>query len=626
MYRKLRASVAALLCICLIFGMTATAFAQKAPTDTYGLDPLIENALAQKEEITDSANLGISKTFPTFPDIKKVVGDHSGDYVSRFVSAIYQFLEAVLKYIVAMISGFIPDSNNWVDLADYQSENFYKGHTEFLDEPTATSVWRLGYSQKSLIPDNFGTKPYRMGGYDIGKVTYSTYDDIKVRTICIDDGSGRGVTAFSVIDTVGLANTDVRQIRALLKDFAEENNIVSINVGVTHTHSGFDTQGIWAAQPETIVNAVSKNLLGLKTETSVDKELLEVLYTRTAASIREAFCNMEEGELYFAKKNAKDYFSDKSDPDIFIEDIYRFRFVPFGGGKETIIANFGAHPETVGLKTADNPGDVLSADFVYYTEEVINEAGYNFMYFQGAIGSLISTDRGLTGDGLSLNRYQQAVRYGEEIGYFILGMTLTEEECRTQVADADREAAGMAESDSYTLWYEGWTPVTETKVEPVFNVAFRELTYILDNPLTISVGKLGMANNIMLLDDKNNICTVTEVGFIEFGKDIKVVVMPGETAPELFLGGSTMTAEGSSRGKDFVYPPLFEVFDDCELLTFNVMNDSAGYIVPDNDYGLATLRYNNGVLTYNADGMLSFGSSAASTLITEFLYLVREYR
>lgn len=626
MYRKLRASVAALLCICLIFGMTATAFAQKAPTDTYGLDPLIENALAQKEEITDSANLGISKTFPTFPDIKKVVGDHSGDYVSRFVSAIYQFLEAVLKYIVAMISGFIPDSNNWVDLADYQSENFYKGHTEFLDEPTATSVWRLGYSQKSLIPDNFGTKPYYMGGYDIGKAMYSTYDDIKVRTICIDDGSGRGVSAFSVIDTVGLANTDVRQIRALLKDFAEENNIVSINVGVTHTHSGFDTQGIWAAQPETIVNAVSKNLLGLKTETSVDKELLEVLYTRTAASIREAFYNMEEGELYFAKKNAKDYFTDKSDPDIFIEDIYRFRFVPFGGGKETIIANFGAHPETVGLKTADNPGDVLSADFVYYTEEVINEAGYNFMYFQGAIGSLISTDRGLTGDGLSLNRYQQAVRYGEEIGYFILGMTLTEEECRTQVADADREAAGMAESDSYTLWYEGWTPVTETKVEPVFNVAFREFTYILDNPLTISVGKLGMANNIMLLDDKNNICTVTEVGFIEFGKDIKVVVMPGETAPELFLGGSTMTAEGSARGKDFVYPPLFDIFTDCELLTFNVTNDSAGYIVPDNDYGLATLRYSNGTLTYNADGMLSFGSSAASTLITEFLYLVREYR
>jgi len=625
MAKKLRALIAVLLCVCLTLGVMSTA-AAKAPVDTYGLDRYIEKALAEKEEIKDTINLGINKPKPVFPKIDDVLSDHTGNALTKLISALWQYLEAFLNYIVASIYGIIPKNNNWVDIDDYVSENFYAGHSEFLDAPIEGSVWRLGYSQKSLIPDDFGKRPYIMGGYDIGKVTYSTYDDIKVRTICIDDGSGRGVSAFAVIDTVGFANTDVRKIRELLKDFARENNIVSINIGVTHTHSGFDTQGIWAAQPEQIVKAVSANLKGEKLDTSVDKHLLEVIYTRTAASIREAFYNMEEGEMYFAKKNAAGYFSDKSDPSIFIEDIYRFRFAPFSGGKQTIIANFGAHPETVGLKTDDNPGDVLSADFVYYTEQVINKAGYNFMYFQGAIGSLISANRFLSNDGLRLNRYEQTVRYGEEIGYFILGMTLTEEECRTQVADARRESEGMSQSDSYTLWYEGWVPVSERKLPPVFNVAFKEFTYILDNPLIVTVGKLGMANNIMLLDKDNNICTVTELGFIEFGTDVKVVVMPGETAPELIIGGSTLTAEGSARGKDFVYPALVRMIDDCDLLTFNVMNDSVGYIVPDNDYGIATLRYIDGELTYNADGVLSFGSTAASTFITEFLTLVREFR
>ena len=76
-----------------------------------------------------------------------------------------------------------------------------------------------------------------------------------------------------------------------------------------------------------------------------------------------------------------------------------------------------------------------------------------------------------------------------------------------------------------------------------------------DNPLIVTVGKLGMANNIML-DKDNNICTVTEAGFIEFGTDVKVVVMPGETAPERLSAAAPRPAEGSARGKDFLYPAL----------------------------------------------------------------------
>ena len=124
---------------------------------------------------------------------------------------------------------------------------------------------------------------------------------------------------------------------------------------------------------------------------------------------------------------------------------------PSAAASRPLRANFGAHPETVGLKTDDNPGDV-SADFVYYTEQVINKAGYNFMYFQGAIGSLIPpTD--FSNDGL-----RTAMKDGQiRDSYCILGMTLLRRSAELK-SPTPVESEGMSQSDSYTLWYEGWHP------------------------------------------------------------------------------------------------------------------------------------------------------------------------
>lgn len=51
-----------------------------------------------------------------------------------------------------------------------------------------------------------------------------------------------------------------------------------------------------------------------------------------------------------------------------------------GNVKSTCIVNLSAHPEVTGLTTDDNPGDVLSADYTAYMEQIINEEGYNFMF------------------------------------------------------------------------------------------------------------------------------------------------------------------------------------------------------------------------------------------------------
>ena len=79
----------------------------------------------------------------------------------------------------------------------------------------------------------------------------------------------------------------------------------------------------------------------------------------------------------------------------------------------------------------------------------------------------------------------------------------------------------------------------------------------------MGIGKLGFASNVMLYgDDGRTVYTVTEVGYLELGRNIKVAMMPGEVAPELVKGGKTLTAEGSASGEDFVYGPMKSYFDN----------------------------------------------------------------
>ncbi|MCR5041042.1 MAG: hypothetical protein K6C36_02940, partial [Clostridia bacterium] len=134
------------------------------------------------------------------------------------------------------------------DIADYEDRAFMPGRERDCICPLPESAkWSLGYAQAGIIPDDLTERAYYLGGY----LAYppnraeGVIDDLRVRTIAVDDGSGRGTVVFSEIDCVGISSRDVADIRLTLKKFALENNVVSINVGAIHCHSGIDTQGLW---------------------------------------------------------------------------------------------------------------------------------------------------------------------------------------------------------------------------------------------------------------------------------------------------------------------------------------------------------------------------------------------
>lgn len=506
--------------------------------------------------------------------------------------------------LLGVIKKIIPASSKVQNAEDYVSENFYAGTKDFIDEPAENAKWQLGFSEASIIPDDFSTGKYYKGGYSVNVKFTELLDDLKVRVVALNDGSGRGTEVFAVVDCIGLANSDVRLIRAAVADYAEKNNIVSVNVSATHVHSGIDTQGIYTD----LGKSVFKNLLACITGSdnlapAIDPDFLNLIVSKTAACIKEANENMTTGTLTFAKTDISDYVRDRTAPDISIDELYRLKFAPDNGSRGTIIANMGVHPECIGFKE-----NIATADFVYYTERVVNDAGYNFMFIQGAVGT-ITESMAKSNDGLELSRIESTIRYGEELGYIIVGMTLTEEECIAQIVDEEREKLA-AENEDYTPWYENHVKAEETVVEPILNIKIKEYKAPVDNGVYEVLGKVSLANNTMLKDSSGKIFTVTEVGYMELGKDIKIILSPGETYAELIKGGENMDA--------FPYECAYDIMGTENVLVFDLMNDAVGYVMPDDYFTYATIRATDDGITIDSSwGLTSLGNHAASNLYGE---------
>ena len=112
------------------------------------------------------------------------------------------------------------------------SEDVFSGaQKDLITEATENSKWVLGYSQKSILPDDILTREYCIGGVTRLPARFPTgvLDDIRVRVICLGTTEGE-LSVFAAVDCIGLSNRCIRIIRQRLADFCAENNIASINI------------------------------------------------------------------------------------------------------------------------------------------------------------------------------------------------------------------------------------------------------------------------------------------------------------------------------------------------------------------------------------------------------------
>ena len=541
-----------------------------------------------------------------------------------FTKAAAKVVGTLFEGIVGTLNMFMRENDKFIDESEYVYDNFYEGTAEFIDEAAEGAKWSLGQSNVSLVPENWEDYNLFLGGF-ISEQNFFTndvrevLDDMQVRVIALNDGSGRGTAVFATIDSIGVSNGDIRHIRAMLNDFAKENNLNSINLFATHVHSGIDTQGLWTdifkKWPANIFSAFTGMT---ETQQGTDPEYMEFFYGRVCDAITEAVDSMAEGTMTFARKDiGAKYFSNKNRPSATSLDteLKRFIFTPDDAEiTPTIIVNMSAHPDIVGLATEDDPtkGHGISGDYIYYIGETINNAGYNFMFFNGSIAGIYIGRINANAD----RRVDIAANYGREIGKMVLGMTMSEEEI---LADEYLMSLNLTEEQlegrDYTPWYEGWLPAEETTLDPILNIRLATVEVHVTNPVIQAAGKLGVVN-YLIKKSQGNYYVTTEVGYMEMGKDVKIAFVPGEICTDLVYGGSQLTAEGSVHNKDYEGRTLCEIFGD-DVIVFGLANDAVGYIVPENDYcnALAFGHYQE---------MLSLGKSEATQMFAVYEKIAAE--
>lgn len=543
----------------------------------------------------------------------------------RFV----RFAETALNKGLGDIARRLENGPGFVGEDFDASLGFYAGNDAFLPSPAENARWKLGYAIVDLTPADHRTHDYFLGGYLTAENGFNNrvneiIDKMECRIIALDDGSGRGVSLFATVDCIGLGNRHVKAIRSHLRDLMKYEGVpgtlCTVNVFSTHAHSCVDTQGLWTDTLKKLKHNYKKNRTGRGVyREGADPEFMRALVRKVAEGMLCAVKDMKPGTMTFAEKDVgQQYFSNRNRPSATAlgTHLIRLLFTPDDAGAvPTILASFPAHPDTAGLPTRDGQGSgrALCGEYIYYMGELINAAGYNFIFINGAICA-IYMNRGPSNDGVTLRyRYEQSIRYGREMAKITLALTKTAAEIEADplLYDIVNTARDMAESEAngggYTLWYENWQPVKEIPVPPLLNIRLRQVTIPVTNPLIILVGKLNLVAYDVIAKKDGAYAVTTEVGYLELGGVFKAVLAPGEFCQDLLWGGDSLTAAGAWHERDFSCPPLSETFGG-DIHAFGLANDAIGYIVPDNDYILGEFKNH-----YHE--IISLGEHTGSTVV-----------
>lgn len=543
--------------------------------------------------------------------------------------------DKVISGVVGKLANSLNDGADFIPNSAYTSQNFYSGNAEFLEKAKKKAAWYIGYANVDLTPLDYAKREYYLGGYiapenKFKNLVEEVVDDMQGRAVAVDDGSGRGISVFCTIDCIGITNGDIRAIRKKFKEkFGEkypDKTIASVNIFSTHTHSCIDTEGLWTDFPGKIFRNMKRNKTrrGIL-ERGADEQYMRFLCDSVSGTLVSAVDDMCQGTLTLAQKDISgDYFQNKNRPSApsVVTDMTRLVFTPRDKNKApTMIVNLPAHPDVAGLPVGNEEGSGrrLCGDYIHYMGEVINKAGFNFMFFNGAICAIYMA-REKTNDGLHFkHRYEQSIRFGREMGRIALSLTKTYDEIKKDSllynnAEIMRDSAEAAQNGGrYTLWCEDWQPVKEAKVEPYFNIRLKEVKIPVTNPIILTAGKLRLANYKVLTDGDNSYSVCTEIGYIEFGSQLKVVMVPGEFCCDLLTGGASLYAENSVSRSNFGFPSVRAIFGE-DTIAFGLANDEIGYIVPDNDYAM-------GDPANHYHELVSLGKFTASRIMRGFVEL-----
>ncbi len=563
-------------------------------------------------------------------DVEFIAG--ATDVGNIFNLLLDKLISFILKYFNAYWPGY---EDSWTDTEEYVSENFYEGDTVFDETVDVNAKWNVGYASASLLE---GVSPmngefYLAGSLEpiAGRVPSKVEDDQKVRVYAISDGVG-GTLVHAVIDGFGLARGDVQTIRARFEEFAEKNNVTNVNVSVLHQHSCIDTLGMNVPLAQALLfnsgNAVTGGLLdGQKVQ--LNQAFMENLFNKTVFCMKKAVSSMKDGSVYYGTADISDYMRDKRDPQAFDGNIHRLRFVPEDGTAEIWIVEAGVHLMSYGAG-----GDILSGDFPIYIERTLKEElGVNLVYVQGAELAIGMRTVDLCSKCGSVPVITKPVAEGGTYS-----IACPEGHLKTVASDAEGSTYTTKDAEDYIKTVDNWNRLSETgltnetalsygktlakklmaidndvKVDPVLNVAMKEVKLNVTNEILTLAAREDILNSVIVKNGKDY-QLVTEIGYIEMGNEIAIFLCPGEFDPALIYGGPE-SGDAAWTGGKWDLPALAEVTDCDNIMVYGLCNDQSGYVLRDNEY--------HSLLSENEEVNV-ISTSAGSTFVNAFIDFLRE--
>lgn len=506
-------------------------------------------------------------------------GNKSYSFAENTEHVFYKFVDRLIDMLGRLLNILIPGLN-WTNrissLKNYTPQTDFMGETAFDTATYDNSKWSMGFADASLLSgiDVFDGSYYLAGSLEAlsGRTPTALIDDQTVNTYAISDGVS-GTVVHVVLDGYGIARGDVLSIRDRLADFAARNHIISINVSVLHQHSCIDTLGLSAPLlPALVKNPLSTLTAGDDTMSlsGRNETFMNNLFNVVTQTVTEAVDNMTEGEIYYGSADIAQFIYDKREPITFDKEIHRLRFVPDDETKNEIwVCEAAIHCVGFGASA-----DVISADFPYYIKKYVKaQTGADLVFVEGA--------------ELAITADYDTLTYDDSI------------------PTARLEAMGKAIGDRL-ISIRG-----EEQLAPVLNIKIREMLVPADNQILILAVREGLINAVVARDGLDYVL-ITELGYMELGNQVGIVMAPGELAPEILYGGAA-SPELSWTGESWDYPTLESIAGAKHLICFGLCNDQIGYVICDNDV--------RSYLTENEE-IVASSTVSASTLVKSFTELI----
>lgn len=522
-------------------------------------------------------------------DSQSVTAAQSESAGDSIMKGLYNMLNIVVEGLVKSICSIYADPGDWQSVEEYDPDEigFMPGRATYQTSAGENNAWMLGYSKKSIIPDDIDSGNYNLGRDLLNKYAQGVYDDQCIRVAVIDDNSGEGAVVLGAIDALGVTSTDIRTIRKAVIEYCEAQGIkvASINISATHAHSALDTQGVSTEFFKKLFGTFWLNLFGIKgalpgleTAESFKKHFINV----SVDAIKEAFGNMEKGKLYFSAIDMGEYFKDKrgliSKEDL--PDTASFKFVPDSGNPATYISDITCHATSFSASNS-----LVGSDYIYYADEYIkNTDGGNFIMIPGAIGQV---SRDIDVDTTGMTEHEEKGASARKLGQLV--------------------GAGIVEANY------------DKELSPVINVKHRELFIKPENSILTLACEIGLVNNKIFYDGVifKEYSMATEMGYLEFGNEIALALFPGELYPEVFWDDE-ITNGANWDGTEWPYDNLSKAVSGVKTYPVSLTNDAIGYVLTDNNFAFMGHIIGEGI----ADETLSVGKHIGSYLVTEYLILI----